>query len=303
MSYKKIAVIFSALVLIVTSACERKGKDIPVYPPTADSRLSEGWDYFEAGNYSVAIERFASSKNRDALYADAYRGLGWSYSRVMDYTNAESNFSIFATLSATEPAKLNDVNAGLATMYAAAGDNLKAIEMCEQVIAADPNYSFEHDSRVNVSSLQALIARSYYNEQNFLASLEYVENNLDAAFITELLNNGILQEKVNDIVEIKIPAISPTPLTGQASMSLMRQVVVDTDTSMVGVHLVKVLDIRSLDGLAHYTIVNFTQGDNRITFVGNPVPRNKDEFQVDYLFAPDYDIFLSKLLCKIDDIQ
>jgi tetratricopeptide (TPR) repeat protein len=300
MSYKKIAVIFVALFLFIVSACDRKGENIPTFPPTADSRLSEGWSNFEAGNYSIAIERFAAAKNRDASYADAYRGLGWSYSRVMDFTNAESNFKIYATLFKDDPAKLNDVNAGLATMFGAAGNDSKAIELSELVIAADANYSFDHDPRVNTSSLRALIARSYYNQGNYLATLEFILNNLDAAFLSSLIGDGTLQEKNNDVVKIKIPAISPTPLTGQTGMALMRQVIVNSDTSIVGVHLVKVLDIRSFDGNAHYSIVSFTQGDNRITFVGNPVPKNNDQFLVDYLFAPDYGIFLSKLLQKID---
>jgi tetratricopeptide (TPR) repeat protein len=300
MSYKTLAVIFSVLLLVIGSACNREGKYIPINPPTADTRLSEGWDNFEAGNYAVAIERFAAAKNRDASYADAYNGLGWSYSRVMDFTNAESNYIIYATLSEGDPAKLHDVDAGLATMFAAAGNDVKAVEYSEKVIAADPNYSFNHDSRINVSSLRALIARSYYNQKNYLATLEYIQNNLDSGFYSALVSDGTLEEKMNAIVKVKIPAVSSTPLTGQTGMALMRQVIADGDTSMVGVHLVKVLDIRSSDGLAHYSIVNFTQGDNRITFVGNPIPKNNDQFFVDYLFAPDYDVFLAKLLQKID---
>jgi len=56
----------------------RQGKNIPTFPPTADSRLAEGWSAFESGSYATALERFTAAKNRDASYADAYRGLGWS---------------------------------------------------------------------------------------------------------------------------------------------------------------------------------------------------------------------------------
>jgi tetratricopeptide (TPR) repeat protein len=300
MSYKKFAVVFFFLALIISSACDREGKNIPVNPPTANTQLNDGWKNFEAGNYSAAIESFAAAKNRDASYADAYNGLGWSYSRVMDFTNAESNFIIYATLSQDDPLKLNDVDAGLATMFGAAGNDSKAVEYCEKVIAADPDYSFSHDSRVNVSSLRTLIARSYYNQKNYLATLEYIQNNLDANFFSGLVGDGTLQETLDAVVKVKIPAVSPTPLTGQTSLTLMRQVIVDDDTSQVGVHLVKVLDISSFDGNAHYSIVKFTQGDNVVTFVGNPIPKNNDRFLVDYLFAPNFDIFLAKLLQKID---
>jgi tetratricopeptide (TPR) repeat protein len=300
---KYFAAIFAVFCLVIGTACDRQGKNIPTNPPTADSRLSEGWKAFETGQYTKAIDGFSAAKNRDATYADAYRGLGWSYSRVMDFTNAEINYKIFTTLVKDNPDMLNDTQAGLAAMYAAAGNYQKSIELCEDVIATNANYAFEHDGRVNAASLRALVAKCYYNQKDYLTALGTIQTYLDGTFIAGLKNSGIIVEKLNDLVKIKVAGISQTPLTGQASMTLTHQVIADGDTSIVGINLVQVLNISGTDGLAQYNVDSFNQGDNRIIFSGNPIPRNGDQFLVDYIYAPDYGLFLSKLLEKIDELE
>lgn len=292
-----ISIIFAGM------SCDRQGKNIPINPPTTETRLSEGWSAFESGQYITAIDRFSAAKNRDASFADAYRGLGWSYSRVMDYTNAEINFKIFTTLVKDKPDLLNETQAGLAAMYASAGEYDKAIELCEKVIAENPDFEFEHDERVNAKSLRTLIAKCYYVQRDYLTAMETIQTYLDNNLENGLKSAGIIVEKSNDLVKIKVPAVSQTPLSGQASMRLLRQVIDNGDTSMVGINLVKVLDITNSDERVHYTVVSFNQGDNLILFSGNPLPRNGDEFLVDYVFAPDYGLFLSKLLEKIDELE
>ena len=159
-----IALSLISLVLLIT-ACDRKGKNIPTYPPTADSRLSEGWTAFESGDYEQAINGFTDAKNRDAAYADAYNGLAWSYARTQDFDNAKSNFSVFMSLVGEDMSKRIDAYAGLATIYAANQEDSLAIEWSKEVLNIEPNYEFNHDAKVNAKSLKALVAKSYFNMQ------------------------------------------------------------------------------------------------------------------------------------------
>ncbi len=304
MKYKKpVAVLLVAFFVLLNSQCYRKGENIPTFPPTSDSLIEDGWAAFEKGQYNKAVDLFTEAKNRDAAVPDAYRGLAWSQARALDFTGAETNFKVYMTLVAGHDDKLIDAYAGFATMYAASGQDTEAILWCHTVVEQDPLYVFEHDPRVNAKSLNTIVAKSYYNMSDYLTALSIIQDDVDNQFIQSLMDDGTIAEVTDARVKVKIPTISTTPVTSQASLTIMRPVVDNGDTTMVGVNLVKVLDIRSASGPSEYTVLSFNQGDNRVSFSGNPVPRNGDYFHVDYLFAPDYGVFLSKLLKKIDEMQ
>ncbi|MBN1997132.1 hypothetical protein JW935_06240 [candidate division KSB1 bacterium] len=300
---KPVAVLLVVFLVILNSQCFRKGENIPTFPPTSDSLIEDGWSAFESGKYDKAVEHFTEAKNRDAAVPDTYRGLAWSQTRALDFTGAETNFKVYMTLVTGQEDKLIDAYAGFATMYSASGQDEDAIQWCHTVVEKSPQYVFEHDARVNAKSLNTIVAKSYYNMSDYLTALNIIQEDVDNTFIQTLLENGIIAQVTGAEIKVKIPVISSTPLTSQASLTVTRQVIAGTDTSMVGVNLVKVLEIRSADGPSQYTVLSFNQGDNRINFSGNPVPRNGDWFHVDYLYAPDYGLFLSRLLSKIDEMQ
>ncbi len=104
--------VLGLLVLCLTfflfSACTKESDDIPTTAESVSSLLNEGWDAFQQGDYSLAISKFEETIKRNVdpqLSIDAYRGLGWTYSRLENYTQAITNFNFVISLEAVRSGK------------------------------------------------------------------------------------------------------------------------------------------------------------------------------------------------------
>ncbi len=288
--------IFSFIFLsLAVSGCYRKGENIPVNPPTAETHLQDAWNAFENGSYSAAIESFTAAKDRDALQAEAYLGLGWTLARQLSFDHAISNFRIMQAISQDE-AMLLDSYAGLAVCYAAMKDDENAIKQAEKVLQRSPSYAFSHDTYVDAKALNVIIARSYVNQMDYLSALEIVEGRIQAGFTTELLNAGILFQESKESPVVVSPN---TPVNGEATLRFTK----DKGGVAVPLEIVKVLAIKSADGRVGYSVVSFQQGGGEVVFKGNPIPQATDVMKVDLIYAADYGLFLSQLFEKIKSLR
>lgn len=294
-----VIVLGMVVIVMFANSCYRKGENIPTGPPTANSRLTDGWQAFESGEYEEAIASFAASKNRDAAYYDAYNGLAWSYTRIFDYDQAMPNFKVYMTLVSDKPELLIDAYAGLATMYAASGDDQEAINWANQIIDTNPAYQFNHDARINAKSLVSLIAKSYYNLEDYLAALKIVQSSINSDFVNTLKSDGILFDAVDDTIQIRVRAVSQTPMSGQVVMEITRML----DDTEIDVSLVDVISVTSARTQSRYDILSFAPGNNLVRIYGNPIPRDKDKFLVNYLYTTDFVLFISRLLKEIENNQ
>jgi len=278
------------------TGCDREGENIPTNALTADIYLSQGWTAYESGDFESAITNFDASKRRDAIKQDAYNGLGWSYAQVGEFDNAISNFQLL--LSITESNSIiADCYAGLAMAYAAyrnmsadiGNPDTLALEHATMALNLNPNYEFSHDPKVDYKSLHVLIAQSYFNSQEFLQAMKVVVDNVSPDFRQNLLDDQTIVEVTNDTIEVSIS--TSTVINGTAILKI------------VGKPLVDVLSITNEKHQSSCSVVDFVQGGREITFVGNPVPKEFDLFLVDYQYAPDFGVFLSKLITVIEQNQ
>lgn len=288
------------IALIVLMACENLEKNIPTTAQTTSSHIINGWSYYTNGNYEAALDEFIAAKNRDAVNEEAYNGLGWTYAKLHDYDESISHFLLLLSITNTNTMKA-DIFAGLVMTYgsmqmstANQSERIDAeqyiIDYTDSLIQYDANYTFERDDHVNINTIRAMIAQSYFNTQDFLAALEYIEQYLDTSLRQDLKNNSIVEVR-DDTLEAVV--VSATWITGNATLNVVFRA---DDGSDKGAQIVDVISIRHADTLREYTIVDFIQGGNSVTFIGNPLPQEEDQFIIQYEHADDYGIFMYNLL-------
>ncbi len=288
------------MIILFIIACEHQGENIPISAFTTSKHIEDGWSYYVNGNYDAALNEFISAKIRDAVNEDAYNGLGWTYAKLHYFDESISHFSLLLSITESDAMKAN-IFAGLAMTYGSMQmcitnqeerKQLSAFIMnyADSLIGYDSNYKFDYDNHVNMNTVRAVTAQSFFNTQDFLATLEFVNQYLDVGFKQLLETKGIIESR-KDTLQAEV--VSSTWMTGNATLHVIYQ----TDNgSFVNAQIVDVVSIEHAETNVKYTVVDFIQGGNSVTFCGNPLPQEKDQFIIQYKHADDYGTFLCKLL-------
>lgn len=73
--------IFPSTILFLVSLLTLVGcsSDIETEKSSAASHTQQGWQHYEAGDYTQALISFERALNTDPEYADAHNGVGWSH--------------------------------------------------------------------------------------------------------------------------------------------------------------------------------------------------------------------------------
>jgi len=181
-----------ALVFLVTSffACEETNKiflpeNITVTPGETKAVIltKAGWQEFEKGNFSNAVDSFRLAIAEDYFYNDAYNGLGWALSRMDSLPIAQKNFTI-AIISSNTPLEIyKDASAGRAFVNLALDEYNDAIADVNNAITSRQypyysEYTFRHD--INITELDLLLVKAecyflledYYNCYNTLLIID-----------------------------------------------------------------------------------------------------------------------------------
>jgi len=288
------------LIILIIIACERQGENIPTSAFTTSKHIEDGWSYYMNSNYDAALNEFISAKNRDAVNEEAYKGLGYTYAKLHYFDESISHFSLLLSIIESDAMKA-DIFAGLVMTYGSMQMSTKdqeermelstyIINYTDSLIKYDSNYEFDRDDHVNINTVRAVIAQSYFNIQDFLAALEYTNQYLKTGFKQQLKTNGIVVSREDTLPSVIVPA---TQLTGSATINV---VFTAENGSPANAHIVDVISIEHAKTHVEYTVVDFIQGGNSITFSGNPLPQKEDQFIVHYEHADDYGTFLYNLL-------
>lgn len=100
-----------SLSLVFFSGCDTvdQSDDIPVIYFDVESLIDQGYEHFSNGDYSEAINSFNAALERDvepdSIGIKAYQGLGWTYSRVGNYSAAITNFNFLLSIESLNTGK------------------------------------------------------------------------------------------------------------------------------------------------------------------------------------------------------
>lgn len=303
----------SATLLVLISAmlsiwgCERSSDDIPTgVPMDIENLIDSGWDYFEAGNYSAAIDDFGEASSRDALEAEAYLGLGWSYLRDGQFNLAISSvYSVSLPINLgiiTDPSVIAMYNSESYACLAGAYGGLYAadiptyaplvVQYVDMTLDIDPGFEFTHDSAVDRQALLVAKADAQYALTEF-ADAFYTISGVDAS----LMNNTAIVQNIQDQSILVQTLFDSTSIMGYARLTVPSAQFIDiyriTDDA----------DTNSVGDFIEYSIGGYSTGGNQVTFYGTPVPETGDYFLVSYYNAVDYVSFLIGLRTLIDNYR
>jgi tetratricopeptide (TPR) repeat protein len=163
--------------LILVCGC---GED-NVTPPTAQKLIEQGLVKFDAGYYAGASADFNAALGLDPEAYDAYFWLGWAELRQNDAGLAEHAFVTYLA----EKTSSTDAKAGLALAYHAQGKFEGAILRAEEVLDANPTWSFSRAPDINYQDVALILAHSYYVTGEFSQSLTVVQTYLNPGFSTD----------------------------------------------------------------------------------------------------------------------
>lgn len=146
---------------------------------TAEQLTRQGWTKFEAGDFNGAAADFHAAIGLDAEYAPAHLGLGWAELRRSRAGFAEDAFITYLAMSSAQG---NDALAGLAFACDAESKPVEAIAYAEDLLTADPQWSFGHDGNVNYLDVALVLADNYYLTSEYEQSLAVVQQYFDSTF-------------------------------------------------------------------------------------------------------------------------
>jgi len=153
---------------------------------TAPQWTQEGWTAFESDDYTTAASRFQQAISTDASYADAYNGLGWSYSKTDRLSDAVAQFNLGLGKPGTAVVHY-EILAGKAFTYnAQGGANVTyAISAAESVVTYSPSFAFSHDAGVTISDVHLLLSECYATQGDFVNALRHIQA-VEGTFVADV---------------------------------------------------------------------------------------------------------------------
>ncbi len=157
--------------------------------PTGDARTiaASGWDLFEVGEYSNALNLFNQAEAIDGGLVDAKIGIGWSETRASthNYQRAIAKFAEILNPQTGLAKNSNDAQAGLAYAYYGNSQFNEADSAATYVVVRSSIWNFIHDQSISVQDLHALRASCRFNVGNFDSSLAAIQR-IDADFFVDV---------------------------------------------------------------------------------------------------------------------
>ena len=157
------------------------GDDDDGIDQSAEKLIEQGLTKFDAGDYAGAGADFNAALGLDPEAYDAYFWLGWAELLQDNAGLAEDAFVSYLA----EKAGSNDAKGGLALAYHAQDKFEEAIADAEEVLGADPTWSFSKVSGIDYQDLALVLAHGYYETGEFDQCLIVVQTYLNPSFNTD----------------------------------------------------------------------------------------------------------------------
>ncbi|MBL7136481.1 MAG: tetratricopeptide repeat protein [Candidatus Marinimicrobia bacterium] len=305
-----ISVCILIISLLFIFSCDRPGDDIKIptgVPPTVEYLVEQGWEAYEAGDYSDAKSQFVTAINRDVFYKEAYLGLGWSMNRLSDYSNAIPKYDLLLTLVDETDTELEILSyAGKALSYAGLNsDSLSCLQSELYLDIADQGFVFTHDSRVTTDKIKILLLNGYWNYQKYYGVQNTIIDRFESDWFTNLVASDDNLSEMTDIsaiitVEIEID----TNVTPHDTTIVSAKIEIDDSYNLMEIGQVND-DITANS----YPVKRFVHGRNVIyinTDEMDDISMLLDDLtqavNVDFINAQDYGKYLNTLMNKMQSL-
>jgi tetratricopeptide (TPR) repeat protein len=133
--------------------------------------LALAWDNFGNGDYQDALDGFLELIEAEVFVAEAYSGLGWSYSRLGQLLNSIACFNN-GIWSVPDEDVTDDIQAGLSFVHEALSEYVEALASSAEV---GSNWQFDHDNELSFNDIVLIRAICYYALADFANSLIEVQ--------------------------------------------------------------------------------------------------------------------------------
>ena len=183
----------------------------------SDSDLSSyGWNYYENGEYTEALDWFTDAIKKDSSHHDAYNGVGWTMGQLRQADSAVYYFERYLTRDPGPFENILDFYAGLAFAYNGIGNDGYARMYAQDYFfgnqnteIGDPYWCFCHayngvgELHINEIDVRLILAISEYR----LGLFENAELSVNQAYATlsNQLVSGLSTSKVTDYLDIGDP--------------------------------------------------------------------------------------------------
>lgn len=188
--------LFSSLLLVY--GC---GEDDDGGGQSAQQLINQGWAKFGAGDHAGASADFNAALGLDPQAYEAYFALGWAELRMSHAGLAQNAFETYLD-SVPSGSNTPDAKAGLALAYHAQDKFDDAIQAAEEVLAADPTWSFSPRApEIDYLDVALVLAHSCYQTADFDRSLEVVQTYLHPGFTVDDLSTPEGRKQLADELE------------------------------------------------------------------------------------------------------
>lgn len=185
--------IFDFLLLIcMVISC---GKDSSTKPET---EINSAWEAFEKGKYDRALQLFQEAIAKDQSDADSYNGLGWTYARLGQLEESETNFFNCLILDMYYV----DAGVGLAFIYNAQNEYELSIDVISQVLEFTTAWTFKHDKSLDIKDIYMLYAENYFAIAKYMKCMEQVQV-LNANFSADINSQAGIAELAAEIERLR----------------------------------------------------------------------------------------------------
>ena len=165
---------------------------------SCDELIDSGWEEFENGNYSSAIDEFTKAASKCSLKAEAYTGKGWCELKLSQIGNSIQSFNSALNEQPTNDQK-NDIYAGLSFAYDAQDKHELCISATDSISS---DWCFIHDD-LNYNDIILLRAINYYAKGDFANSLQEVKLLAPGFSVntTTIEGRAYLAEKIEELIK------------------------------------------------------------------------------------------------------
>ncbi|MFQ5824681.1 MAG: tetratricopeptide repeat protein [bacterium] len=139
--------------------------------PSYEELINDGWLAFSQSEYQNASDKFSEAKTKDPEEAVAYTGLGWSFLKLDNLIQANSEFSAGSAKNNASA----DLFAGWAFVLNARKNYTKSNTEANEALSLDPSWSFPYGLSLDVDDLHVLKAENYFLLGDFANSLTEVK--------------------------------------------------------------------------------------------------------------------------------